>query len=257
MTNIRSAQPIVKVLNVTSEALNILIYTKSGRLAAGTGLTEIRQMSIEAKLDHLSYMKDTIKSSFEFVDYIFEITNVSRAFTHQLVRTRTASFQQEAMRVVDARESSCLITLDDPLYAEAIGKAFENYGKLVDKGYPVQDCRGILPTAVHTRIFLKANLRTLSQMAELRLCKRAEGEYQGVFQQMVKAVTVHHPWTADMLECYCVKTGICYFPRYTKCPVQEYTLAPDVLAGARNRVREAWNNTNHVANPVAKNGKTM
>ncbi len=251
----KNKQPKVELINYTQEALEILIFTKSGRLAQGVTLHEISQWTHEKKLEHLSYMKDTIKSSFEFVDYIFHIRNVSRAFTHQLVRTRTASFQQEAMRVVDARNSSCLVTLDDPLYAEAIEKAFGNYGKLVDKGYPVQDCRGILPTAVHTNIFIKANLRTLSQMAELRLCKRAEGEYQGVFKQMVNLVNRIHPWASDMLECYCVKTGLCYFPRYDKCPIQPFTLKP--VKARMDTIKDIWMDTNHVANPKAKDGKTM
>ncbi len=255
--NPRNAKPVINLINVTQDALTLLILTKSGRLAAGTTQEDIRVWPKAKKLDHLAYMKDTIKSSFEFVDYVFEVSNVSRAFTHQLVRTRTASFQQEAMRVVDARESTCLITLDDPLYAEAIEKAFENYGKLVDKGYPVQDCRGILPTAVHTKIYIKANLRTLSQMAELRLCKRAEGEYQGVFKQMVDLLTKRHPWASDMLECYCVKTGICYFPRYKGCPIQKYTIPVEKLAEIKAEVKAKWNRTIHVANPVAKNGRTM
>lgn len=256
MNTIKSADPKVNIVNYTQTALELLIYTKSGRLAAGTTLAEILGWSEEEKLEHLAYMKDTIKSSFEFVDYTFEISNVSRAFTHQLVRTRTASFQQEAMRVVDARESTCLVTLDDPLYQEALAKSFENYGKLVDKGYPVQDCRGILPTAVHTKIFVKANLRTLSQMAELRLCKRAEGEYQGVFKKMVHLVNRIHPWVADMLEVYCVKTGLCYFPRYDKCPVQKYTINGEADF-VRPIIKSAWEHTQHVANPVAKDGKTM
>lgn len=252
--NMKRIEPEVKIINFTPGALSILIDSKSSRLDAGTDLEEIKEWPEKKRLEHLGYMMDTIQSSFELVDYIFKIKNVSRAFTHQLVRTRTASYQQQAMRVVDAREHSYLVSCEDPLYQEAANNSLKIYGELVDKGYPVQDCRGILPTAIHTEITMKVNLRALSQMALLRLCKRAEGEYQGVFQQMVEAVLKIHPWAAPLLKVHCVKYGTCAFPRYNKCPVQKHCLDPKDV---REQIQEAWDTTYHVANPVAKNGVTM
>lgn len=246
----------VELINVTTDALEILVYTKSGRLAAGTTLDDVKKMSEEEKMEHLAYMMDTIKSSFEFVDYIFDVTNVSRAFTHQVVRTRTASFQQEAMRVVDARDYSFLQSTDHPAYEEAFLFSLEQYGKMIDEGVPVQDARGVLGTGIHTRIFVKANLRTLSNMAELRLCKRAEGEYQSVFKKMVAEVLKIHPWAEPLLTVFCVRTGLCYFPRYDKCPVQKYTIN-EYANHWKPLIHEAWEKNQHVANPVAKDGKTM
>lgn len=245
----------VKIVNHTIGALELLIYTKSGRLATWTTLEEIHNWNYETKLEHLGYMMDTIKSSFEFVDYTFEIKNVSRAFTHQLVRTRTASFQQQAMRVVDARDFNYLVSTDKEHYEYSIQGALNTYGALIDDGVQVQDARGVLPIAIHTEIFIKANLRTLSNMAELRLCKRAEGEYQSVFKKMVAEVLCIHPWAAPLLKVYCVKYGICAFPRYNKCPIQAYCYKPEKI---RNTIEAQWGKHNHVANPVAnKDGMTM
>lgn len=245
----------VDLINYTDAALELLIYTKSGRLKTGTKLYDIWNWSYEKKMEHLSYMVDTIKTSFEFVDYVFEIKNVSRAFTHQLVRTRTASFQQQSQRTVDARNFTFLESTNDPRYVASCINSLENYGDMIDDGVPVQDARGILPTAIHTEIIMKANLRTLSQMAELRLCKRTAGEYQSVFKKMVEVVLNIHPWAEPLLKVYCVKTGICYFPRYDKCPIQKYCLKPPVV---RKHIQKAWEECNHVANPkVNKNGMTM
>ena len=245
----------VKIVNYTQDALELLIFTKSGRLATGTTLCDIHHMSSEEKMEQLGYMMDTIKSSFEFVDYVFQLKNVSRAFTHQLVRTRTASYQQEAMRVVDARDSGYIKTSDHPAYDAAAKFAFDCYGEMIDEGVNVQDARGILPTAVHTNIFVKANLRTLSQMAELRLCTRAEGEYQSVFKDMVSAVINIHPWAAPLLKVFCARYGICTFPRYDKCPVQKYCLDP---SSTMKFIEKQWAMTDHVAAPKAdKNGMTM
>lgn len=256
-------KPEVTLVNFTEEALELLIYTKSGRLATGTTLEEIMGWPEEQKMEHLDYMMNTIKTSFEFVDYVFEIKNVSRAFTHQLVRTRTASFQQQAMRVVDASEFDHLVTTDHPRYESAAEYSKECYAEMLQEGVAAQDARGVLPTAIHTQIMMKANLRTLSNMAELRLCKRAEGEYQGVFKQMVDEVLKIHPWAEPLLRVYCGKYGICAFPRYDKCPIAENTynvkhqgqLSYDEVL---DNIMEVWEKTQHVANPVAnKDGMTM
>ncbi len=245
----------VKLINFTRGALDLLILTKSGRLDTGTNIEEIMMWTHEKKLDHLSYMMDTIKTSFEFVDYVFDISEVSRTFTHQVVRTRTAGFQQESQRAVDVRDHDYIKTTDHPSYKKVVEMSLEEYAKMIDDGVHVQDAREILPPAIHTRIFVKANLRTLSNMAELRLCKRTQGQYQEVFKEMVEQVLLWHPWAAPLLKVHCVKYGICAFPRYTKCPVQKHCLDPKLV---REKVEEVWSKSNHVANPVVnKNGVTM
>lgn len=246
----------VKIMNVTPDALELLILTKSGRLNAGTTFEDIMSWSHEKKMEHLSYMMDTIKTSFEFVDYVFEIKNVSRAFTHQLVRTRTASFQQQSQRTVDASDFEYIKTTDNEFYQHAANYSKECYSYMIEQGVPVQDARGVLPTAIHTEIFMKANLRTLSNMAELRLCKRTAGEYQEVFKKMVAAVLEVHPWAAPLLEVHCVRYGICAFPRYKKCPVQKHTMK--LVKIKKDHIRSMWRNSQHVAIPVVnKDGMTM
>ena len=57
-------------------------------------------------MEHYTYMKDTIKSSFEFAKYTFELKEVSRGFIQQLTRTRTQNYAQESMRAVDVRNAN-------------------------------------------------------------------------------------------------------------------------------------------------------
>lgn len=245
----------IELISTTPYALETLLYTKSSRMGQDLTFQDIINLDDNIKMDHLNYMFNTIQSAFEFVDYTFRIKNVSRAFTHQLVRTRDASYQQETMRAVDVRDGNCLMAIDDPLFIEAIETAYTNYGKLIDKGYPIQDSRGILPTAAQTGIFFKANLRTLSRMSELRLCKRTAGEYQNVFKDIIAIIKSKHHWAAPLLKVACAKTGICAFPNYKKCPVQKHTVKISQIT--KDVIEQVWANSNHVANPVAKNGKTM
>lgn len=217
----------VKLIDYQKNALELLLYTKSTRLQ-GEGLEAITAWPMERKLEHLSYMRDTIRSSWEFANYIFEIKGVTRAFTHQLVRTRTASFAQETQRALDVRDAGYKVPEGYPesateRFRSSMQAGFDDYADLVDEGMRPQDARGVLPTNVHTSIIMGANLRTLSSMAETRLCTRTQGEYQDVFRLMREEVIKVHPWAEDFLQVYCVATGCCLFPRYEECPIQKYT----------------------------------
>ena len=79
-----------------------LVFTKQTRLEMRPGLlAEIEAWPDERIEQELDYMANTIPSSWEFVTYTFLITDVTRAFTHQFVRTRTASYAQQTMRVLN------------------------------------------------------------------------------------------------------------------------------------------------------------
>ncbi len=95
----------VELISHTSRALETLIFAKQTRLTMTPGLfEEINLWPMEKKLEELRYMFGTIQSGFEFVDYIFLISDVSRAFTHQLVRHRSGtSFAEQARRIVDMK----------------------------------------------------------------------------------------------------------------------------------------------------------
>ncbi len=251
----------VSLLSFTPDALTLLLRTKNTRLS--NKHDDPATWSEERRQEHLEYMRDTIKSSWEFVDYVFEIEGVTRAFTHQLVRTRTGSYAQQAMRVVDARNQDVLTPpsiQQNPewlqLWNNAEGDAMSGYGSLIDAGAPAQDARGVLPTAITTSILGKFNLRTLHEMAKLRLCTRTQGEYQDVFREMRRLVIEQHPWAAEFLEVHCVATGTCAFPRYGKeeCPV--YIPAMDNTA-VRETARALFWAVRHEAAPMAKNGKAM
>lgn len=242
----------VKLINYTRDALETLLYTKNTRLQGKQSIDDIIEWDYSKKIEHFNYMLDTIQSSFEFVDYTFEISGVTRAFTHQLVRTRTGSYAQESQRTVDVRNSEVINTSDDPMYDKIADAILESYASMIDSGIAAQDARGILPTNIETSIICKFDLRTLHNMALLRLCTRTQGEYQNVFKQMVECVKEVHPWAEQFLRVHCVWHGVCAFPRYTACPMQEHTHVPD-----RESLQSKFDMIEHEAVPVAKNGRTM
>lgn len=250
----------VELISYTPDALTLLLRTKGTRLSHED---DPANWSDEKRAEHLEYMRDTIKSSWEFVDYVFKIEGVTRVFTHQLVRTRTGSYAQQAMRVVDARDfpiqmppSVQGLPLLPDVWNVTTAHVRDTYQFMLAAGIPAQDARGILPNNVETNITAKFNLRTLHDMAKLRLCTRTQGEYQDVFRAMRAAVIDVHPWAAEFIEVHCVATGTCAFPRYGKAECPIYDPAMD-NRDVRERAREKFWAVRHEATPMAKDGKAM
>jgi flavin-dependent thymidylate synthase len=196
----------VKLINYTEDAVNLLLFTKNTRLMDDkNAYKKVSEWPWDKKQDELDYMLNTIRSSWEFIDYTFDIRDVSRGFTHQFVRTRQASYAQQSQRTVDMSGFSYYTPpkiQENPeaniIYAQAMNQINEAYQLLRDH-VPAEDARGILPTNIHTNIVAKFNLRTLSEMAKARLSPRAQGEYQETFKLMVKEVVHVHPWAEPFL----------------------------------------------------------
>jgi flavin-dependent thymidylate synthase len=188
-------------------AADLLLFTKSTRLELKPSLmSEIRAWPPEKKLEQLQYMANTIPSSWEFIDYVFLVRGVSRAYTHQQVRTRAASYAQQSLRVVDAGDFDYVFTDRNREQPEAMSVITEvltqikiAYAYLRMLGQPVEDARGILPTNIATNIVCKFNLRTFADLVHSRSGGRTQGEYQHVIWRMVDVVLEVHPWVERFL----------------------------------------------------------
>jgi hypothetical protein len=133
--------------NPTKYAADLLIYIKNTRLELGPETREkIAAMPADEAIAELDYISKTIRSSWEFVDFTFEILGVTRAFTHQFVRTRVGiSFAQQAQRVVDMSGFKALRpqTVTDLTEAQAVWNSVmlminQGYERLIELGIPNQ-----------------------------------------------------------------------------------------------------------------------
>jgi flavin-dependent thymidylate synthase len=220
----------VTLLKYDEDAMELLLFTKQTRLKmAPTSFEEIKAWPMERKLRELEYMRKTIKSSWEFTRYVFVIEGVTRACTHQLVRTRTASFAQQSQRSVDMSGFPVRvppsIEKDDALaynYDKLMKRINQTYEHFLDEGIEAQDARGILPTDCLTNITMSCNLRTLHEMGLVRLCVKTQGEYQDVFRAMREEVLKVHPWAEGFIRVWCAFYGTCAFPNTPaiQCPVK-------------------------------------
>jgi flavin-dependent thymidylate synthase len=190
-------------------AAALLIFTKSTRLEMTPNLmNDIATTWTQEKIEsELKYMANTIPSSWEFVDYTFMISGVTRAFTHQFVRTRTASYAQQTMRVLDVKGWDYLtgpsVLIDDErhrIYDKAMSDIDKAYRSLILHGAKIEDARGVLPTNIKTNIVAKMNMRTFVEMTRKRRGSRTQGEYRDVLEGMAAAVRDVHPWIDLFIE---------------------------------------------------------
>jgi flavin-dependent thymidylate synthase len=205
-------------------AARLLCYVKATRLEQGkqTRHTYFVTKPWKEIEKELAAVANTIRSSWEFVDFTFEILDVSRAYTHQQVRSRVGvSFAQQAQRVASMGDFSVLKP-ETIASNEGLSTRFDHLMKLTsifykeaqEAGVPNQDCRSVLPTNVLTNIIMKINLRAFAELVGKRENLRAQGEYADVVRECARLVMETMPWTKMFL--YPERTSTPYLDKLMK-----------------------------------------
>ncbi len=141
-------------------------------------------------------------SALEHASYTFAIDGVSRALTHQLVRHRLASYNQQSQRYVRYDEPPAFIEPSSVAndadahdhFRSATEVAFDAYRALIERGVPAEDARYVLPNAMETKIVVTMNVRELLHFFELRCCKRAQWEIRALALAMLELVLSTAPY---------------------------------------------------------------
>ena len=149
-------------------------------------------------------------SVLEFADFTFNIKEVSRALTHQLVRHRLNSYAQRSQRYCKEdgfefvappsimRNSEAAVT-----YQKTMDVIRDAYSALLNLGIPGEDARMVLPNACCTEICVKMNLRNLIHFCNERLCACAQWEIRQMAKLMVDEVLKVAPKLKDFLVPKC------------------------------------------------------
>ena len=155
-------------------------------------------------------------STLEHASYTFAIDGVSRALTHQLVRHRLASFNQQSQRYVKFKDGVDVVVPDTvsatpetrAVFDEAIEACVSAYRKLLDAGVPAEDARYLLPNAAESKIVVTMNVRELLHFFNLRCCNRAQWEIREMAHRMLKLVRPTAPFVFAAAGAPCV-SGTC------------------------------------------------
>jgi thymidylate synthase (FAD) len=165
--------------------------------------------------DQREYMANLLRSLhgsvLEHASYSFAFRNVSRVFTHELVRHRAGSaFSQESLRYVRLTDIGFRVPPAlEPIREQVVSlveqleefqvSAADALG-LDDEGVPfavkkevTSALRRLAPIGLSTDIIWTANVRTLRHVIEMRTAPGAEEELRTVFDQVARTMLGEAP----------------------------------------------------------------
>lgn len=228
--------PKVFLISSTPDPLGAI--AAACRMYEGKPTYGLDDIGLEERVHYWEEVNKThLKAPLEFVQLHFFIEGVTRAFTHQMVRQRTAVYAQESLRfavktnMLDETQmppSIAGLKDDDPkriIWDMGLIHAEEAYTALVNAGVPAEDARGLLPHAVTTRLNYATNLRNLLDHAGNRLCTQAQFEWRYVFLEIMKVLREHETqpynmgldqWAIITDPKYAAFAPVCY--AQGKCP---------------------------------------
>ena len=155
-------------------------------------------------------------STIEHVSFTFGIEGVSRVLTHQLVRHRIASYDQQSQRYVAEHDFEYILPptiAAQPAAREkftALMKEIrQTYDELTEAGIPKEDARYVLANATETKLLVTMNARSLLHFFNLRCCNRAQWEIRELAYQMLAQVKKVAPTLFKNAGASCVNTGRC------------------------------------------------
>lgn len=172
------------------------------------------------------FVKRLIESKHESVLEHCSFTatfTMSRASSHQLVRSRLSSYSQESQRYckynddvifirpdwVDfkATEIEYFRNSDDIInkgfdtktvaWLLAMIEAEENYNVLIDEGCSAEDAREVLPNSCKTEVVMTCNLRQWRTVFKQRCDKHAQEAIRTLMRRLVDSVKLHVPIVFD------------------------------------------------------------
>lgn len=170
--------PSVRLLNhtpnpVRSMALAArLCYTKGMTIEqVDQGLTDEKCMELFQKVLASRHM-----SVLEHSYFMFGVEGVSRNFSHQMVRHRNTSYEQQSLHYTMADESmevaapAGMTPKQVARRAALKSVAFQVYKDEVAEGVPREEARHNLPSGLETKLVMSANLRQWLHFVTIRSC---------------------------------------------------------------------------------------
>jgi thymidylate synthase ThyX len=171
-----------------------------GNLTEGyNGIYDPSKVSMEVGLKDVEDLNSTqLKTPFEMIYNIFLIQDVTRSFTHQMVRTRHASYIQESMRFIGHKNMYRVLVGNNilknnfafDLYIQSCTEDIITYEKMMDLGISGEEARDKLPHGILTSLYIGLPLNSLQHMYAQRMCCQAQpGQWQIVMKKIKEELT--------------------------------------------------------------------
>lgn len=155
-------------------------------------------------------------SVLEHAVFMFGVEGVSRNFSHQMVRHRNTSYEQQSLHYTlagDDMQVAMPAGLPDAQRArwhEVKAVAFGAYKDLVAGGVPREEARHLLPSGVETKLVMTANLRQWLHFVQIRACVVNCQEILVVAHKVKRLLEEQMPMMRPHLGPTCWTDGTCH-----------------------------------------------
>lgn len=137
-------------------------------------------------------------ATMRFAHAVFHVYGISRACSHQMVRSRHLDFLQRSQRYCNEEDRGFImppnLTSDqEELFASGLFEAKYIYEQLIDSGIRKEDARFILPEGAETELYVVGNLQAWKDFISLRATKHAQWEIRQVAIDINNLLSDHCP----------------------------------------------------------------
>lgn len=159
-------------------------------------------------------LRGGLQTALETQVVVFGVRGVSRACTHQLVRTRKAAFHQQSQRSSyygphpEVRLANSVWDSSRARAAalRAVYFAHKAYETAIEEDISYQDARLILPEGTTNWIMCEYPLRVWLDTYAYRGCSMFQWEIVHVFREMRRLLVEAYPWLEPYAKISCEKT---------------------------------------------------
>lgn len=145
-------------------------------------------------------MQDGHLATLRFAHATFHISGISRACSHQLVRSKFLDFLQQSQRYVNQNDVGFIIPDSlkaTPQMEEQTKFLYEDllnaYNNLIKRGVKKEDARFVLPEATQTSMFVVGNFQAWKDFIKLRANKHAQWEIRELAKAINNELNKHCP----------------------------------------------------------------
>lgn len=160
-------------------------------------------------------LRGGLQTALETQVLVFAVSGVSRTCTHQLVRSRRASFHQQSQRAsyygeypdIRIPESVWRNEKARIYFLRAAEAAREAYQVACALDISYQDARYILPEGTTNYIMCEYTVREFIDVFAYRGCSMFSWEIVHTMREMRRLLIEQYPWLAPYVKISCEKTG--------------------------------------------------
>ncbi len=119
-------------------------------------------------------------ATMRFAHAVFNISGISRACSHQIVRSKHIDVLQRSQRYCKENDTTFIYPYEDELVQKHYDRSLEIYKTLIKMGAKKEDARFVLPEGTCTEMNVVGNLQAWQDFINLRATKEAQWEIRQV-----------------------------------------------------------------------------